>query len=345
VSLKPYDRASRMSRLISNLTGLSGYPLTTPRPIETSYRGCRFRSRLAARWAVFFDAYGVPWQYEPQGFPLGGALYVPTFFLPTLGQFVDVRPPPRPTWRPPSIFMAGTMWTTLDDEGRLVRPCWRPFDYLAVPAVARGAMPSRICYWDGEPVRYVGPFVHFASGDLAEDSQKRALVYERALAGIRACDVFFAFFEDFEALGSLVEVGYAAALGKAIVLGFADEVFPAEDGDSYQRYWLAASTAVRTYRGCRDEVVDAFRADLSRRHPMPPELKRAYTLAYASGYGAVVVYSDPVDALGGSVVTFQGYGGVVQQSPFDNWDRDRRDAAALAARQARFEHGQVGAAA
>lgn len=42
------------------------------RPIETSYAGCRFRSRLEARWAVFFDALDIPWDYEPQGFEVGG---------------------------------------------------------------------------------------------------------------------------------------------------------------------------------------------------------------------------------------------------------------------------------
>jgi hypothetical protein len=39
-----------------------------PRAIETSYGGCRFRSRLEARWAVFFDTLGIAWQYEPQGY-------------------------------------------------------------------------------------------------------------------------------------------------------------------------------------------------------------------------------------------------------------------------------------
>lgn len=43
--------------------------MTIP-PIETRYAGCRFRSRLEARWAVFFDTVGIPWQYEPQGFEL-----------------------------------------------------------------------------------------------------------------------------------------------------------------------------------------------------------------------------------------------------------------------------------
>lgn len=48
--------------------------------IETRYKGYRFRSRLEARWAVFFDALGVAWEYEPEGFELGGgARYLPDF--------------------------------------------------------------------------------------------------------------------------------------------------------------------------------------------------------------------------------------------------------------------------
>ena len=50
--------------------------------IETEYRGYRFRSRLEARWAVFFDACGVKWEYEPEGFDLGdGLYYLPDFLL------------------------------------------------------------------------------------------------------------------------------------------------------------------------------------------------------------------------------------------------------------------------
>jgi hypothetical protein len=40
------------------------------KPIETLYRGYKFRSRLEARWAVFFDVAGIAWQYEPEGFDL-----------------------------------------------------------------------------------------------------------------------------------------------------------------------------------------------------------------------------------------------------------------------------------
>lgn len=50
--------------------------------IETEYKGYRFRSRLEARWAVFFDACGVKWEYEPEGYDLGGGLYyIPDFLL------------------------------------------------------------------------------------------------------------------------------------------------------------------------------------------------------------------------------------------------------------------------
>ena len=36
--------------------------------IETVYNGYRFRSRLEARWAVFFDALGIEYEYEPEGY-------------------------------------------------------------------------------------------------------------------------------------------------------------------------------------------------------------------------------------------------------------------------------------
>jgi hypothetical protein len=42
--------------------------ITMVRPIETEYKGFRFRGRLEARWAVFFDAAGIEWQYEVEGF-------------------------------------------------------------------------------------------------------------------------------------------------------------------------------------------------------------------------------------------------------------------------------------
>lgn len=63
------------------------------KPIETIYKGYRFRSRLEARWAVFFDALGLKWDYEIEGFELDdGSKYLPDFYLPELDFYAEVKP-------------------------------------------------------------------------------------------------------------------------------------------------------------------------------------------------------------------------------------------------------------
>lgn len=65
------------------------------RPIETYYDGHLFRSRLEARWAVFFNAMGVPYEYEPEGFELGnGMRYLPDFRVKCYGKRGDHSGPP-----------------------------------------------------------------------------------------------------------------------------------------------------------------------------------------------------------------------------------------------------------
>ena len=55
--------------------------MTDIKPIETVYNGYRFRSRLEARWAVFFDALGVKYEYGPGGFEVNGVKYLPDFLI------------------------------------------------------------------------------------------------------------------------------------------------------------------------------------------------------------------------------------------------------------------------
>src|SRR5580700_1070020 len=84
-------------------------PLSGPKPIETRYQGYRFRSRLEARWAVFFTALEIPWRYEPEGYDLGPDLgsYLCDFYLPTVvryrkdapGLWLEVKPV-EPDWEP-----------------------------------------------------------------------------------------------------------------------------------------------------------------------------------------------------------------------------------------------------
>lgn len=64
--------------------------------IPTRYKGYFFRSRLEARWAVFFDELKIEWVYEPEGYILSnGVKYLPDFWLPRFcgdGIFVEVKP-------------------------------------------------------------------------------------------------------------------------------------------------------------------------------------------------------------------------------------------------------------
>ena len=67
--------------------------MNTIKPIETIYNGYRFRSRLEARWAVFFDRMGISYEYEKEGYQLeNGEKYLPDFWLPDNNQFLEVKP-------------------------------------------------------------------------------------------------------------------------------------------------------------------------------------------------------------------------------------------------------------
>lgn len=104
------------------------------KPIETTYGGCRFRSRLEARWAVFFTRLGLDWEYESQGYraafevgPEGKRFaYLPDFHLPQLGLYVEVKPAMPDHVDPEGVkrwqFFAGTVafeW----DHGRTAMFC------------------------------------------------------------------------------------------------------------------------------------------------------------------------------------------------------------------------------
>lgn len=125
----------------------------TPLPIsaiETRYAGCRFRSRLEARWAVLFDHLGIRWEYEPQGYVIDGRPYLPDFWLPGLHTWVEVKGDPRgvdwPLW---NAFIDGRESESMLLLGPLPPPAdegdwvWtRTFD-----RVTFGAMPREQRFW------------------------------------------------------------------------------------------------------------------------------------------------------------------------------------------------------
>lgn len=59
------------------------------------YNGYRFRSRLEARWAVFFDSLRMRYEYEPEGFELDdGTWYLPDFRIKCYGTRGDYEEDP-----------------------------------------------------------------------------------------------------------------------------------------------------------------------------------------------------------------------------------------------------------
>lgn len=80
------------------------------RALPTLYNGVHFRSRMEARWAVFFDQLGLRWEYEPEGFELpSGRWYLPDFWLPDLNGGIYAEIKPTPEGFEPAIEMARAM--------------------------------------------------------------------------------------------------------------------------------------------------------------------------------------------------------------------------------------------
>lgn len=71
--------------------------------IPTQYNGTTFRSRTEAKWAVFFDKQGIPYQYEPEGYQTLDGWYLPDFRFSDAPSmiFFEVKPdqPTKPEYR------------------------------------------------------------------------------------------------------------------------------------------------------------------------------------------------------------------------------------------------------
>lgn len=61
--------------------------------IPTTYKGITYRSQTEARWAVFFDALGLSFTYEPERIQLStGEVYIPDFFIDDFQAYFEVKP-------------------------------------------------------------------------------------------------------------------------------------------------------------------------------------------------------------------------------------------------------------
>jgi hypothetical protein len=155
--------------------------------IETSYKGYRFRSRSEARWAVFFDVLGYAWEYEPEGYDLGGSwgYYLPDFRVWSgdrvgLGvpQWIEVKGP-APTQREIELITAVSRMTEIggaivygEIDARVDR--WLDHWTVAAHVVDYGAIGWSFCraydvhgsWREGDPSRMVLPDTCSTRGDL-----------------------------------------------------------------------------------------------------------------------------------------------------------------------------------
>lgn len=61
--------------------------------IETAYNGYKFRSRLEAKWAKFFDEMGIDYQYESEGYVIDEVRYLPDFYILPWEIVIEIKPP------------------------------------------------------------------------------------------------------------------------------------------------------------------------------------------------------------------------------------------------------------
>lgn len=126
--------------------------------VETEYKGCLFRSRLEARWAVFFDAVGIEWEYEPEGFQAtDGTRYLPDFYLPKMiaasvtdfgtdGVYVEVKGDD----------------SGLQRDARKIVTCMIESPDLSKGIVLLGRVPCPI-----DPLLAAHNFIHFEDGQVS----------------------------------------------------------------------------------------------------------------------------------------------------------------------------------
>jgi hypothetical protein len=107
--------------------------------IDTFYNDHFFRSRLEARWAVYFDSLQEKWDYEPEGFVLeNGVKYLPDFYIPSLDSYVEVKP---------SINLEqDDMYGILDLYKFDLENKWKPFSKNKNLLIAIGT-PHAKCMW------------------------------------------------------------------------------------------------------------------------------------------------------------------------------------------------------
>lgn len=339
--------------------------------IETTYKGYRFRSRLEARWAVAFDACGVSWTYEEEGFDLGERVgwYLPDFRLdfgrtPDLNPTIEIKPlsaRPYGGVRLPKVYMAGSMrsgegWRGIGVTDRSSRTGstfsvneWAGSSFLAH---GRFIYVGPFSISDDHGCAHGSPHMAFGCGDefFGEKTRYRRELIEECQDRIFRCDIFAAYIDRDDCFGTLVEIGMAKAMDKLIWVGISPDVarnlaykaYGYIDEEEYRaekdhEMWFAQDLADHSVIVDKDKAADAFNSyvDSIELKRLPSEITQGLAIS-SSGQLHFVIYGDPMECSvfncrSGQFETNASMLGI-------------NDYAAMAARSARFEHGQRGAA-
>lgn len=129
-----------------------------PKAIETDYAGIKFRSRIEARWAIFYESIGVDWHYEPEGFEFKHGRYLPDFFINDIDSWIEIKGA-HPTDRETQL-----AWDLAEFTKKKVYVFygaipWPPSDF-------RSTSESAFALYPTEPVRMIdGSITHAPSFD------------------------------------------------------------------------------------------------------------------------------------------------------------------------------------
>ena len=345
----------------------------TIKAIETRYKGYRFRSRLEARWAVFFDALGIKWEYEKEGYDLGKAgRYLPDFWLPECNRFIEIKPASSKRQR--RIYAAGRMDKPSEYEWREdVNFRFSSFDEYIHACTSKYETSG----FNGH--LYVGPFAvdefdsyHGEYGHINLDmwelnqsgiskrgwkaTRSQELVSIFCRDQISRCDLFFAWLDNTDRYGTLVEIGFAKALEKEIWIG---RPIRMENSDlhgywSNSPLWFAEKMADKV--AYADSALEAFS---SMDTQMTSEEIKCSALSAQSQCDVSIFYGTPGSnefsassfangcrcVAGGELTFASGDGLAILDVVPSGWARGNAKNmlhdAYSAAKSARFEHGET----
>lgn len=302
---------------------------TTIQPIMTRYKGYRMRSRLEARYAVFLDHMEIPFEYEPEGFQTEHGGYLPDFFLPTINLYLEVKPPSEPEHR--SIYLAGKMGDWRDDF------CVNSWNITGPDKDAKHS-----------------PGIH---GRESFEASSDAIV-SGCVSQIHNAYEIFAWIDGLDAFGTFAEIGMAHAMGRKIYVAVHEclrESLLKSSSDIESLVLDEKNRPVEVSKFRHDlwfleELSDKFVFAQSAQRafdsffPTPIDELKAEALS-TSGKRVAVCHGDPKD--GHMTMYSDGHCWIrrptIETAYLFKRRRNELEEAAIAARSARFEHGENGA--